>query len=161
MASRKRGLNPSFNLGQRVQEIMAYNPRSSLPSAATVADEDIQDTAVSNRPNAFAPVILAKSDAYFQATSASSRVAGFQFVPTNSRYLSMDQFEDALNNNDDIEGYLYVWWVKGSNISKYGPLSLDEYENFRDSPIDNSYGRAVVVLQQQTGYYYDVGFIGG
>lgn len=109
-------------------------------------------------PSVFDPVTLVPTKEYYKATSSSSRVAGFQFVPMQSRYLSMSQFEEALNNNDTIEGALYVWWVKGSNISKYGPMTLAEYEDFRDSPTDNSYGRAILNLP---GYVYDVGVIGG
>lgn len=156
MASRRRsGLNPEFSVSQRIQEMQDYTLRSSpIPGGAT-SEEDEEEKVGGPQPSIFAPVNLIQTTTYYQAPTMSSRVAGFQFVPTQSRFLSMRQFEEALSANIDIEGHLYVWWVKGYNISKYGPMSLSEYEDFKNQP---SYGQAIMTLP---GYVFDVGRIGG
>jgi hypothetical protein len=149
MASRRRGLNPAFDLGQRIQDIENYPLRSS---AVPPPEEDVVG---GPQPSIFDPVNLIKTDTYYQAPTMSSRLAGFQFVPLQSRFLSMNQFEEALSSNTNIEGYLYVWWVKGTNVSRYGPLSLSEYEDFKNQ---KSYGQAILTLP---GYIFDVGNVGG
>lgn len=77
----------------------------------------------------------------------STRLRSHIFVVDDSEVRQLrSRLETGSLSASSIDGYVYVTWVKtgrNGNVSKYGPLPLSSYIQFKNSP---SLGRAVVNL---------------
>lgn len=97
----------------------------------------------------FETITLIPVKDYYQANSSSSRVSSFKFEPN----------ETATAENvagQTLMGYIVVTFIKRaynkpSNVVKYGPLTLAEFEAFKEENV--SFGQAVVGLESH-GFTY-------
>lgn len=97
----------------------------------------------------FETITLIPVKDYYQAKTSSSRVSSFKFEPN----------ETATAENvagQTLMGYIVVTFIKRaynkpSNVVKYGPLTLAEFEAFKEE--DVSFGQAVVGLESH-GFTY-------
>lgn len=98
----------------------------------------------------FGPTCVGMANDYYQGPLISTRVAGHQFIPTESAQL--DWMNSPVGSGPDgsgqffdaMQGHIYVLWQSDGKVTRYGPCSLSDYRAFRES---NSKGRSVRWLQ--------------
>jgi hypothetical protein len=112
----------------------------------------------------FDPISIQFTRVTDKGPQKSTRVSAIQFGTTLSddelRQLFIDVIENQLSSQmleTQITGYMYVKWVKGSNLSSYGPITAAEYKS-RVAGGVTSWGKAV---KNWGGYSYDSSPVAG